>query len=83
MLPTTDYSKLSLEELTAEEQKLKSSKTTTGLFIGILIGIAVYSATHNGFILPIILIVCAFLIGYMNAQNMKSIQAEIKRRGTV
>jgi uncharacterized membrane protein YbjE (DUF340 family) len=82
MLSTKDYSTMTLEELVSEEKKMKSQKTTTAVFIGFLIGIAVYSATQKGFALPIILLLCSFGIGYMNAQNMKSIQAEISRRDT-
>lgn len=80
MLNNKDYSKMTLEELLSEEKKIKSQKIPTALFIGLLIGIAVYSATHKGFVLPIILIIFAFLIGSRNSQRMKGIQAEISSR---
>ncbi|WP_345117082.1 hypothetical protein [Hymenobacter algoricola] len=83
MLSGKDYSQMTLEEVVSEEKKLKSQKTTTALFIGVLIGIAVWSATHKGFVLPVILLISAFLIGYRNSQNLKSVQAEISRRNTV
>lgn len=83
MLENKDYSKMTLEELMSEEKKMKSQKIPTAVFIGVLIGIAVYSATHKGFILPIILLIVAFLIGYRNSQTMKGIQAEISCRNTV
>ncbi len=73
---------MTLEELVSEEKKINSGKTTTAVFIGVLIGIAVYSATHKGFALPVILLIFSFLIGYRNSQNLKSIQAEISRRDT-
>ncbi len=83
MLSSKDYSKMTLEELVSEEKKMNAQKITTAVFIGVLIGIAVYSAIHKGFALPIILLIFSFLIGFRNSQNMKSIQAEISRRDTV
>jgi uncharacterized membrane protein YbjE (DUF340 family) len=83
MLSIKNYSKMTLEELVSEEKKMKSQKTITAVLIGMLIGIAVWSATHKGFILPIILLILSFLIGHKNSQNMKSIQAEISSRDTV
>ena len=83
MLSSNDYSKMTLEELVSEEKKMKSQKTTTAVIIGVGIGIAVYAATHKGFVLPVILLIFSFLIGYRYSQNLKSIQAEISRRNTV
>lgn len=62
---------------------MNSGKTTTAVFIGVLIGIAVYAATHKSFVLPVILLIFSFLIGYKYSQNLKSIQAEISRRDIV
>jgi hypothetical protein len=83
MLYNKDYSKMTLEELMSEEKKMKSQKIPTAVFIGVLIGIAVYSATHKGFVLPIILLIVAFLIGNRNSKTMKGIQEEISRRNTI
>lgn len=83
MFSSKDYSKMTLDELVSEEKKMKSQRIITALLIGFLIGIAVYSATHKGFILPIILLVFSFLIGYRSSQTLKSIQAEISRRDTI
>ena len=83
MLSSKDYSKMTLEELVSEDKKMKSQKTTTAVFIGVLIGIAVYSATHKGFVLPVILLIFSFVIGNRDSQNRKSIQAEKSRRDTV
>ena len=74
---------MTLEELLSEEKKMNAQKTTTAVFIGVLIGIAVYSATHKGFILTVILLISAYLMGSGYSQNLKSIQAEISRRDTV
>ena len=64
------------EESVSEQKRIKSQKTFTALSIGVLLGIAVWSATHGGFILPVVLLIVAFLIGYRNSQNMKRIEAE-------
>lgn len=74
---------MTLEELQSEEKKMNSGKTTTAVFIGVLFGIAVYAATHKSFILPVLLLVFAYLIGSRDAQNRKRLQAEISSRENV
>ncbi len=84
MFSSKDYSKLTLDELVSEEKKLTSQKTTIAVFIGFVVGIAVWSATHKGgFVLTIILLISALLIGSRYSKNLKNIQAEISRRDTV
>jgi uncharacterized membrane protein len=83
MIKNMDYSKYTLEELTTEEKKLDSQKTFTAVFIGLLVGCAIYSATHKGFFLPVLLLIVSFIIGKRHSQNLKSIQAEISRRNTI
>lgn len=73
---------MTLDELVSEEKKMKSQKTMTALFIGLLVGIAIYAATHKSFILPVILLVASFVIGRKSAQNLTDIQAEISRRNS-
>ena len=80
MLATKDYSAMTLEELVSAEKKLLSEKTLTAAIIGGLIGIAVYSATHKGFILTVILLISAYLISSRHSKNLKDVQAEISRR---
>jgi hypothetical protein len=82
MFSNKDYSKMTLEELVSEEKKMKSQKITTAVFIGVLVGVAVYAATHKSFILPVILLIFSFLIGSRNSQSLKSIRSEISRRDT-
>ncbi|WP_240543636.1 hypothetical protein [Spirosoma foliorum] len=74
---------MTLDELVSEEKKIKSQKITTAVFIGLLVGIAIYAATHKSFILPVILLGFSFLIGSRYSQNLKRIQAEISQRDTV
>ena len=83
MLSINDYSKMTLEELVSEEKKVKSQKNTTAFFIGIVVAIAVYSATHGGLFLPIILLILAFQIGSTHSQNLKNVEAEISRQSEI
>lgn len=82
MLSTKDYTKLSLEELESAEQKLKANKSTNALIVGVILGIAIYAATRGSFVLTVMLMIIAFMFASSNAQNLKSIQAEISRRKT-
>ncbi|GAB3895172.1 hypothetical protein GCM10028803_11310 [Larkinella knui] len=83
MFSSKDYSKMTLDELVSEEKKLKSQKTILAVFIGFIVGIAIYSATNKGFLLPVILLIFSFLIGSSYSKNLKGIQAEINRRDPV
>lgn len=83
MFSSKDYTKMTLDKLVSEEKKMKSQKIVTALFIGFLIGIAVYSATHKGFVLPVILLVFSYLIGSRYSKSLKGIQAEISRRDAI
>lgn len=74
---------MTLEELVSEEKKMKSQKITIAVFIGFVVGIAIYAATHKSFLLPVILLIFSFVLGQKNSQNLKNIQAEISRRDTV
>ena len=84
MLSNKDYSKMKLDELASEEKKIKSLKTIIAVLIGLVIGIALWAATHKGgFFLTIILLIIPLLIGFSYSKNLKGIQAEISRRDTV
>ncbi|WP_154177261.1 hypothetical protein [Larkinella terrae] len=83
MFSNKDYSQMTLDELVSKEKKMKSQKLITVLFIGFLVGIAVYAATHTGFVLPVILLIVSFYIGSSYSKNLKDIQAEINRRDSV
>jgi hypothetical protein len=83
MFSTKDYSKMTLEELVSEEKKVKAQKTTIAVFIGVMVGAAVWAATHKGgFFFPVILLFFALRIGYRSTQNLKNIQMEISRKDT-
>ncbi len=75
---------MALEELVAEEKKVKSRQIPFAVLMGILVGIAVWSATHQGStFLTIGLLVLVPFIGSSYSKNLKGIQEEIKRRDTV
>ncbi|UOQ52051.1 hypothetical protein [Hymenobacter cellulosivorans] len=80
MFPTTDYSKMTQEELESEEKKMNSQKTLTALLIGVTVGVAVWSATHHGGILTFGLLGLAVIVGYRASHARKRLQAEISRR---
>jgi uncharacterized membrane protein YbjE (DUF340 family) len=82
MLTKKDYAKMTLEELVSEQEKMKSQKALTAVLIGFFSGIAVWSATHKGFALPVCLLITAYLIGSSYSQNTKSIQEEINSRNS-
>ena len=83
MLSIKDYSQLTREEFASEEKKMKSRKTTAALFMGVLVGIAAWSATHKGGLLTYLLLLGAILIGRRTTQETKSVQSEKNRRDTV
>lgn len=68
------------EELVSEEQKIKSQKIMTAVFMGFLVGIAVFAATTKGFLLTIVLLGAVFMIGRNHNRNQKNLQEEISRR---
>lgn len=83
MISDKDYTKLTLDELVSEEKKLNSQKIPSALFIGFLVGVAVWSATHGGgFILTVGLLIFAVFIGSGYSKKMRGVKAEISRRNT-
>lgn len=82
MFSNKDYSKMTLEQLVSEKKKMKSLKITIAVGIGLLVGIAIWSATHKGGFLTYFMLIGSFLIGSRYSKNLKSVQAEISRRDT-
>lgn len=84
MFSSKDYPKMTLEELVSEEKKMQSQKIPAAVLVGFIVGIAIWSATHQGgFILTIGLLIFAVLIGARYSKKLKSIQAEISCRDRV
>ncbi|MCC5613184.1 hypothetical protein LC612_42530 [Nostoc sp. CHAB 5834] len=74
---------MTLDELVSEEKKVKSKKIPLALFIGVLVGIAIWSATHKGGALTFFLLAFVLLIGSGYSKKLKGIEAEISRRDTL
>jgi len=71
------------EALASKEKTLKLQGITTALFLGVLVGIAVWSATHKGGFLPFVLLFIAPLIGSttpQQARELQGVQSETRRR---
>ncbi|PRY31737.1 hypothetical protein CLV58_12232 [Spirosoma oryzae] len=83
MLPTKDYTSMTLDELALEEKKAKGQRIPFAFLIGLIVGIAVWSAAHKGFLLPVALMGVALLVGSRHSKKLKGIQAEISRRETL
>lgn len=84
MFSTKDYTTVTLDELVSEEKKLKSQKIPTALIMGFLVGIAIWSTTHEGsaaFTFGLLLFVP--LIGSRYQRKLKGIQTEINSRNPV
>ena len=72
MLDNKDYSKLTLEELLAEEKKIKKSEIISAFVIGFLVSVMVYGVAKNGFGFIYIFIPLILIGGvYKNSQKLK------------
>ena len=84
MFSSKDYANMTRDELVSEEKKLTSQQIPFAVFIGLVVGVAIWSATHKGgFLLTIGLLIFALFIGSRQSKNITGIRAEISRRDTV
>ena len=83
MPSANDFSTLALDELMVEEKRMRSRRFASGFISGLLAGIAVWSATHEGGVLTFVLLAAAVLVARSSAQRLKRLRAEISRRGGV
>ena len=71
-------------ELEADERRLKKERLVWLLVTGLLMGVAVWSATHKGgFLWTVGLMIFGLYVGSRFSKNLKSIQTEISRRDVV
>ncbi|MDZ7878302.1 MAG: hypothetical protein U5L45_11555 [Saprospiraceae bacterium] len=85
MTETKDYSKLTIEELTAEEKKIKKSELYSAFGIGFLGAVMVYGVVKGGFGFLYIAIPLFFIAGIVRnsqkvKQDLKQIQSEIENK---
>ncbi len=71
---------MTLEELLAEEKKIKQQEMNSAVIIGLLIGVLLYGIVKNGFGLKVYIFVPVFLILaiYRNSQNVKQKLSQIR-----
>ena len=83
MFSSKDYSKLTLDELVAEEKKLKLLKLIFTLSALMLLGFIIWSATHDGGPSVFFLMAVVVLIATKNSKNLEGVQAETSSRDIV
>jgi Na+/glutamate symporter len=79
-MKSANLSELNSEELMQEEKKQKSSVTACRIIICLLMGIAIYSATHKGSFLIACLPLFFMSIFVKSEKNYKAVQTEIQSR---
>ncbi len=78
-----DYSTLPLEELLAEEKKLKRNEITGAVIIGFLVGVMIFGVASKGFgiiytVIPIVLIGAIARHSGKQKQLLETVRAEIR-----
>lgn len=86
MTDKKDYAQLTLEELHAEEKKLKRQNLTGNVVIGFLAGVMVYGLAKNGFgllytAIPLLIIAAVAKNGQSIQAKRKAVRAEMVGRG--
>ena len=79
-MDTKNLSELSDEELLEEGKKRKRNNTATKFMIGIVIGIAIWSATHKGSFIFIILLMFFVYILSKGSKDYEAVKKEIESR---
>lgn len=85
MAEANDYSALTLEELLAEEKKLKRNEINGAVVIGFLVGVMIFGVARNGFgivytVIPIVLIGGIARHSGKQKKELKAIRAEIRAK---
>ncbi len=80
-----EYSEWALEELLAEEKRIKKGEITSAVMIGFLVGIMIYGVAKDGtgilyIIIPVFLILGIYRNSKKQKQKLKEIQLEIKAK---
>lgn len=85
MAENKDYSQFTLEELQAEEKKMKKNEIYAALAIGFLIGIMVFGIAKKGFgflyvYIPVFFILAIIRNSKAHKQNRQQLQTAIKNK---
>lgn len=88
MADNKDYTTRTLEELLAEEKKLKRNEITAAVIIGFLIGIIIFGVAAGGIgllfiFIPLFLIYLFTKNSKASKQNLKEVQEAIKAKQAV
>ncbi|ADB39067.1 hypothetical protein [Spirosoma linguale] len=84
MTAATDYSKLTVDELLAEEAKIKKQRIMWAFIIGSFIGITFWAVMLHTSLTKLVLLVILFgglaSGGKKNEDNFKAIESELRSR---
>lgn len=84
MAETTDYSKLTVDELLAAEAKIKKQRIFWAFVIGGFMGIVFWAVMSHASFIKIVLLVILFgglgSGGKKNEENFKAVEAELRSR---
>ena len=85
MTDKKDYAQLTLEELLAEEKKIKRQDIMGSVFVGFLVGVMLFGLIMNGFgllytAIPLLLIVAVAKNGQTIKAKLKELRKEIDGR---
>ena len=88
MSDTKDYSKMTPEELSAAEKKLKRSEILSAVLVGFLIGIMIFGVAANGFgflytVIPLVLIAGIVKGSQKQKSSLKEIRTEVESRKNI
>jgi hypothetical protein len=86
MTKEKDYAQLTLEELIAEEKKIKRQDITGSVFVGFLVGVMLFGLIMNGFgllytAIPLLIIAAVAKNGQSIKARLKEVREEIDGRG--
>lgn len=87
-MSTTDYSNKTLNELLAEEKKLKRNRIFNAVWIGFVVGIMVYRIATRGFgfiaiAIPVALLAITLKGIQTQNQNLVAVKQEIDKKRDV
>jgi len=85
MTDKKDYAQLTLEELLAEEKKIKRQDIMGSVFVGFLVGVMLFGLIMNGFgllytAIPLLLIAAVAKNGQTIKAKLKELRKEIDGR---